>query len=250
MPYPSPEVIYSELTVMVGGRFMAAVLFVGVVLASLPAGYAVGEDKPRSISNSIPVFFVWAGVPIVLALLTSLVSTPIFLSRFLIGSLPPLLLAGAYGLSRFATGRAGFGVMGILSVVILTPSYVSYLTEGWRGVYAIPREDWRGVSAMLAERLRPSDCVLVYQFYMIIPLSYYYRKQLPCLLLPKSGTNLEVQNIVGGRLFVVLSHASPAETDQILETLRSNHWSTRQEFHFQDVLTVELGSDSSARGSP
>ena len=56
MPYPSPEVIYSELTVMVGGRFMAAVLFVGVVLASLPAGYAVGADKPRSISNSIPVF--------------------------------------------------------------------------------------------------------------------------------------------------------------------------------------------------
>ena len=180
-------------------------------------------------------------MPIVLGLLISLVSTPIFLSRFLIGSLPPLLLAGAYGLSRFATGRAGFGVMGILSVVILTPSYVSYLTEGWRGIYAIPREDWRGVSAMLAERLRPSDCVLVYQSYMINPLSYYYRKQLPCLLLPKSGTNLEVQNIVGGRLFVVLSHASPAETYQILETLRSDLWSAQQQFQFDGVNVIEFG---------
>ena len=113
---------------MVGGRFMAAVLFVGVVLALLPARYAVGAEKPRLTTTPIPVFFVWAGLPIALALLTSLVSTPIFHSRYLIGSLPALLLAGAYGLSRFATGWAGFGVMGILSVAILTTSYVRYTT--------------------------------------------------------------------------------------------------------------------------
>src|SRR5262245_10542384 len=43
--YPSPEVVYSALTGMVGGRFMAAVLFAGVVLALLPARYAVGAEK-------------------------------------------------------------------------------------------------------------------------------------------------------------------------------------------------------------
>jgi uncharacterized membrane protein len=250
IPYPSPEVVYSALTGMVGGRFMAAVLFVGVALALLPAGYAVSAEKPRLTKNPIPVFFVWAGLPIALALLTSLVSTPIFLSRYLIGSLPALLLAGTYGLSRLVTSWAGFGVMGILSVATLTTSYVRYTTAPREDVSMVPREDWRGVSAMLEERLRPSDCVLFYQPYMMVVLRYYYRKQLPCQLLPTSGANLEVQNIAGDRLFVVLSHASPAETDQILETLRSNHWSTRQEFHFQDVLTVELGSDSSARGSP
>ena len=94
---------------------------------------------------------------------------------------------------------------------------------------------------MLEERLRPSDCVLVYQPYMMGPLSYYYRKQLPCQLLPKSGANLEVQNIAGDRLFVVLSHASPAETDQILETLRSDLWSAQQEFQFDGVDVIEFG---------
>jgi hypothetical protein len=76
---------------------------------------------------------------------------------------------------------------------------------------------------------------------MMGPLSYYYRKQLPCQLLPKSEANLEVQNIAGDRLFVVLSHASPAETDQILETLRSDLRSAQQEFHFDGVDVVEFG---------
>ena len=136
---------------MFGGRFMAALLLRGVVLALLPARYAVGAEKHEIYNICISVFFVWAVLPIALALLTSLVLTPHLRPRYLIGSLPPLLLAGTYGLSRFARGWAGFGVAVILSVAVLT----SYFNYNWRH-----REDWRGVSAMLKERLRPSDCVL------------------------------------------------------------------------------------------
>src|SRR5262249_13082373 len=149
IPYPSPRVVYSALTGMVGGWFIAAVLFVGVVLASLPARHVVGAEKPRLTKTPTPVFFVWAGLPIALALLTSFVSTPIFHSRYLIGSLPALLLAGTYGLSRFATCWAAFGVMGILSVAILSTNYVRYASAPREDVFMVPREDWRRVSAIL-----------------------------------------------------------------------------------------------------
>ena len=238
-PYPSPEFVYKALNGLVGGRLMAAVLCVGVVLALLPARYAVGAEKPRFTRSPIPVFFVWAGLPIALALLTSLVSTPIFWPRYLIGSLPPLLLAGTYGLSRFARGWAGFGVAVILSVAVLT----SYLNYDWPH-----KEDWRGASAMLKERLKPSDCVLFYKRFVSRSFSYYYRKQQPCQLLPKSAAELDVQSIAGDRLFVVFSHAPRAERDQILETLRSGQWSARQAFQFHRVDVIEFGkAEASSR---
>jgi mannosyltransferase len=233
IPYPSLGSAYSTLMSMVGGSYMAALLFVGFLLTLFPARYAVGAEKPRSITNPTPVFLVWAGLPIALALLISFVSTPIFYPRYLIGSLPALLLAGTYGLSRFARGWAGFGIVAILSVAVLTTSYFRYTTNS--------RDDWRGVSAMLEERLRPTDCLLIYPPYMKRPFSYYYRKQLHCQLLPGSEVDLELKDIAGDRLFVVLSHASQAEIDQILETLRSDFWLVRQEFQFNGVGVIEFG---------
>jgi mannosyltransferase len=233
IPYPSTERVYSTLIDLVSGHYVAALLFVGFLLALFPARYAVSAEKPILQTNPLAVFFVWAGLPIALALLISFVSTPIFLNRYLIGSLPALLLAGAYGLSRFARGWAGFGIVAILSVAVLTTSYFRYTTNS--------RDDWRGVSAMLEERLRPTDCVLIYRSYMKRPLSYYYRKQVPCQSLPGSEADLELKDIAGDRLFVVLSHASQAEIDQILETLRSDLWLVRQEFPFHRVDMIEFG---------
>ena len=229
IPYPSPERVYDVLTDMVGGQNMAALLFAGVLLALVPTRYAVGADEPR-VKTTIAVFLVWAVLPIGLALLISFVSTPIFYLRYLIGSLPPLLLAGAYGLSRFARNWVALGFVAILSVVILT-------TSNLRWDY---REDWREVSTMLAERLRPSDCVLIYRRYMIRPFHYYYRKDLPCLVRLKSKTDPRLQSISGNRLFVVVSHASRTEIDQILAMLRSDLWLARQEFTFRGINVTEF----------
>jgi mannosyltransferase len=233
IPYPSTERVYSTLIDLVSGHYVAALLFVGFLLALFPARYAVSAEKPILQTNPLAVFFVWAGLPIALALLISFVSTPIFLQRYLIGSLPALLLAGAYGLSRFARGWAGFGIVAILSVVALTTSYFRYTPDH--------REDWRGVSAMLEERLRPTDCVLIYRGYMWRPLSYYYRKEFPCHLAAYPEADLEVKDIAGDRLFVVFSHARQAERDRILETLRSDLWLVRQEFPFHRIKVIEFG---------
>ena len=116
---------------------MGGLLFVGVILALVPARHFSGGERASSRSESISVLVVWASLPIVLALLISLVSTPIFVSRYLIGSLPALLLTGSYGLTRFVRGRVGFGLVSTFFVAILITSYIRYATA--------PREDWRGV---------------------------------------------------------------------------------------------------------
>ena len=109
---------------------------------------------------------------------------------------------------------------------------------------------------MLKERLRPSDCVLVYRRTAIVPLSYYSRKQLPSQILLGSVEDLWQKSItsdrlfedlkqqsLANRLFVVFWDGNPAaETDQLLDTLRSGLWSVRQEFEFDGVAVIEFGN--------
>jgi hypothetical protein len=208
---------------------MAAVVVVGIVLALLPVRHAVGAKNPRATTTPILVFLVWAGLPIAFVVLI-FASTP-FPARYLIGSLPALLLASAYGLSRFVRGRAGIWVVVTFSVAIGT-GYVRYYTPS--------RADWRGVAAMLKER--PSACVLVYEQKAIVPFSYYSRKQLPCQILLESMEDLQQPSIASNRLFVVFSgFTTSAERDQLLEPLRSSGWSVRQEFEFNGVDVIDFG---------
>ena len=249
--FPSPEVIDHELNDVVGTRVMAAVILVGIVLAFLPARHAVGGENQRATKTPLFVFLVWALLPIALIVFISIASTPMFAARYLIGSLPALLLASAYGLSPLVRGRTGIWVVAILSVAIIT-GYVRYTTP--------THPDWRGVAAMLRERVGPSDCVFVYRRNAIVPLSYYSRKQLPCqillgpvehhwqksitsdrLLLFKSVEDLKQQSIAN-RLFVVFWDGNPdAETDQLLDTLGAGVWSARQKFEFHGVQAIEFG---------
>ena len=92
---------------------------------------------------------------------------------------------------------------------------------------------------MFDERLNSSDCVLVVG--STVPMRYYYRKELPCLLVAeRSGSNAHLQNIIADRLYFISSHGPRLQGDQILEALLSDRWSTRQEFPFHDVRVLEL----------
>jgi hypothetical protein len=55
--------------------------------------------------------------------------------------------------------------------------------------------------------------------------------------------DLKQQSIASDRLFVVFWEGNPpAETDQLLDTLRSGVWSVRQEFEFEGVQVIEFGN--------
>jgi hypothetical protein len=75
LPYPSPDVISTELYSLIGGgRRVAAPLLIGVAIPF------------RANFRDSVVLLLWAVVPVGLALIESLVSTPIFIARYFIGS--------------------------------------------------------------------------------------------------------------------------------------------------------------------
>jgi hypothetical protein len=98
--------------------------------------------------------------------LLSILSTPIFASHYVIGSLPPLLLLAAFGWTRYIKNwRAGILLTPLVAVASL--SLLRY--EPYRKV------DWRSVAFYLEEREQATDCVLLVPGHLKALLDYYKR---------------------------------------------------------------------------
>ncbi len=92
---------------------------------------------------------LWAALPILVVIAVSFVK-PLLVARYLVGSLPALVLVAAAGLNalRPVTGRIAVAVLLVASVTIL----------GF--LYAGPnREDWRGATGYLATQTGPGERV-------------------------------------------------------------------------------------------
>lgn len=106
VPYPTPQFVIGQMSTLLGGRILGALVFLGCAMAvfgrwflpsRVPAAPNVtSPDVPRSVL----VLLVWATLPIAVSIAASVVSTPIFFHRFIIGSLPPIALLTAIGLSQ------------------------------------------------------------------------------------------------------------------------------------------------------
>ena len=142
-PYPSPDVIYWELYSLLGGRLVAAALLIG-------AGVALGSNFSASV-----VLLFWAVAPAALALIEFLVSTPIFLDRYFIGSLPALFTLAAVGAAHLLSCQKWPTTVG--AAVVLAATIVGNLPYD-----TDHHDDWRTAAAYLQDHLQNSDCVLVY----------------------------------------------------------------------------------------
>jgi hypothetical protein len=80
------------------------------------------------------------------------------------------------------------------------------------------RGDWRATAAYLQERLKDSDCVLVYPAFNFTPLRYYLRREF-CAILPTSLPEIDDQKIDAARIFAVLYHPKDAEIDSFRATM-------------------------------
>ncbi len=190
-PYPSPDVIYWELYSLVGGRLGAAALLVGAVVAL------------RSNFSASVVLLFWAVAPVGLALIASLISTPIFLDRYFIGSLPALVTLAALGVAHLLSRQKWPTTIG--AAVVLAAIIVGNLPYG-----TDDGDDWRAVGAYLQDHLQNSDCVLVYPAFNITPLRYYLRSEF-CAILPTDNGEIDGQAIRAARTFVVFSNDKSSE---------------------------------------
>jgi hypothetical protein len=204
--------------VLIGGRLVAAALFVGSVIALL-----------FSFRVSI-VLLMWAVAPIGLALIESLVATPIFVSRYFIGALPALVTLSALGMAHLLSRLKGPTT--VAAAVLLAATIIGNL----RYVTA-PRDDWRAAATYLQERLENSDCVLVYPAFAITPLHYYLRREF-CAILPTSIAEIDGQAIRAARIFAVLSKPIPSEIN-LFRSRMSGYGREAEHFEALRIAIIE-----------
>src|SRR5262249_7976012 len=109
----------------------------------------------------------WATVPLLLGYAISIAGRPLIFDRYLIVSLPPLLLLAAKGLQLLRFNRTLLGsILAALFVLNVRPLYGKVAED--------QRENFRSTVADFAARYRASDEVF-FSFGTEWPVDYYFR---------------------------------------------------------------------------
>lgn len=138
---------------------------------------------------------LWAFLPIGLGLVFSL-ARPLYVDRFFLGSLPPLLLLAAQGLT-VVPGRLR------LAAAALTLALI-----GW-GLYRLDfspgsvKEQWREAGAYLSAA-RADEIVVPRVLQIVVPLSLYYRGEAPVQALEVNRDMASLSKVAGDRRSVWL----------------------------------------------
>jgi mannosyltransferase len=122
-------------------------VLVAVVRRPLPWGARLG--------------LAWLIVPGGLMWLWSLIGQPLFTPRNVLVSLPAVALLLGWLLARARIGWVVLGVVLVLRVVALAPSY------------GTSPENWRAATAYVTASERPGDCVAFYPLDARMPFAYY-----------------------------------------------------------------------------
>jgi uncharacterized membrane protein len=198
---PEPTVPFALAQLQhVAGLTPATVLLVAAATAAFVRPAATDVPSPLARPGPVPLrlgatapmllLLAWLVLPIAAALVISLIGTPIFYDRYLIGSLPPLVLLAGIGLSRFVTRfSTGLLVTGFAVIIALLGI-----------VFGMPpaREDWRGLSAYISANLHAGDCVLFVDRDSAQAVEYYLRKPF-CELTPRAFATTTASHVIAVR---------------------------------------------------
>lgn len=144
-------------------------------------------------------------VPMVLAYVISFVLRPVFLPRYLILTLPPLLLVISAIILTYPK-RLSAGIQTILVSLML----ITLFTQGYSDTTPV-KENYRAAVNLLNEEVGPSDLIIVSAPFTIYPVEYYYRGLGKIETLPNWDRSLP------GAIPNFNERTLPAQVDQIKE---------------------------------
>jgi mannosyltransferase len=162
MPKPTGKEFW-HLAMFYGGSGAKAGLAIvlwtsGAVALWTASRYGAPDARWRAA-----LVMLWAVLPAVVLALVSL-RQPMFLQRYMIFSIPAVMLLAGIGAANLRKWRTG-PVLVIALCVIATSTIVRK--------YNKPREDWRGASNMVLRSATPGDAVAFFPFYTRIMTDYY-----------------------------------------------------------------------------
>jgi mannosyltransferase len=169
----SLPLLFLELTGAQGmsrsGRLLLLAYFLACCVGLLATARAVltVHEARREGLWPLALVMMWLGVPVLGSLAMSLVQ-PVFLARYLIIALPPLIILASIGISTLTTPSRALAVVVIVALSAL--SLHSYYTADYKN-----EEDWRRATAYVLANSRPGDQALFLTRYGRRPFEYYAR---------------------------------------------------------------------------
>jgi hypothetical protein len=222
IPAPTPGFVVGQIQGFTGGRTIGIILLGGAALALSPGrdsrwwGPAKGEIASDALDPVQSVaLFAWLVGPFALGLAASLFGPSILLSRYLIGSLPALVLLAALGCRRISCRRHFAFLAAAVVLVLSVPTFQRLIGA---------RPDWRDAVAFYHARAEPTDCLVFYKGWTSHVYEYYDRQPHPCGQTVDSLSKLDWSALDSPRVWFFVSGAGPSAPPAVLRDLDDRGW--------------------------
>jgi mannosyltransferase len=243
IPFPTVRFLYWMARAISGGTPMLCVLAVLTLIAlssEIRNASSTKELAPRppwsrttlNLGWQNILLLSWAVLPFIAGYALSIITArPILYDRYLIGSLPPVLLLAAKGLSEFRPNR--LVLTGAIATVFACGAPTAY-----RSVTQYQREDMRALIAPFSENFRISDAVVFSSAGVSNTFSYYYRKPVPLEFVMRSPRSDPFDGPDVTRLWVFARDGIENLTAPVFERIETRYVRQRT-FHSYD-MTLSL----------
>jgi mannosyltransferase len=214
----------------------ALALVVGAVAAGLLAGAKRSMlHAPRSAPSSpyslLPtpysLLLIWLLGPIVFTWLFSL-RLPLYVDRFLIICLPPLLLLGST-----LSLSSSWGARGTMTVLIMVSAVASFRL--WVDP-DLTKEDWRTAAAYVQSLEEPGDILIMRDLQISIPFGHYYQGALELQVASVNQQTRPLDDLSRGYERLWLVYRRPFEATHALAGSGSFNWQADQDLVIHDWL--------------
>lgn len=163
VPAPGLRTLVDFAYDLAGSRLIALILTIFVVLGLVRLARA-WPDRDRRWNTVLVVAWLF-GPPVALFLVSF--ATPLFVSRYVIGSLPALAILAALGITTIRAplwSAAAFGALLLLSLSVWTPNRAAAV------------EDLRAAGRLVARATRPGDGIAYVPAWTRVGVDYYLRR--------------------------------------------------------------------------
>ncbi len=208
---------------------LPAILAAACVAALVPfRKRLLARDQPWETWR-VQFLLIWLSFPVVLTILLSF-ARPVFLGRYMIFCLPPLLILGAAGAAR------------LRSAWILAATVAGMLLLGWQGVFYVYGHDFdnerdasTAAAGFILDHARPGDAIIFHIAETRIPYEFVrsqrsgantasakFTTQLgPEILFPQHGAGLDYRDFTGKPSADLLHGVAPSH-DRVWVMLMNN----------------------------
>ncbi len=199
-----------RLVGLAGGPVLAALigllLVASVILWLRGRRPAARETLPAMVT--LPILISATAGPVILGFAISQITTPIYLSRYLICILPSLLVLAGMAAGLFATTARRWAAIMFATIAAASLSIITDTRTR--------PEDWRSVAADIAATAQSSDC-LITNGYGALALQFYLGALPACVAAADDAGTLKIVG-TAEHVFVVLANFQ-GDRDSLLASL-------------------------------